>query len=130
MELMAVLEAIKLIGAAIGGLFSVIAFGAAIMKKPRKWLAALIKETTDEKFNAISQDIKEIHNTLKASEETDISLLRHDITSLYHKYKGEKKIPIYAKQDWLSMYERYEKLGGNSYVKNITHIMNTEWEEI
>lgn len=130
MEWMAFLEFIKLIGAAVGGMFSIISLGALIMKKPKKWLSNLIKESTSEKLDEMNKDIKEIRQTLKNSEETDRSLLRHDITALYHKYKDEKKIPVYAKQDWLSMYERYVELGGNSYVKNITHIMNTEWEEL
>lgn len=130
MEWIAILDFIKLVGAAVGGIFSIISLGALIMKKPRKWLSNLIKESTGEKLDEINKDIKEIHQTLEDSKETDISLLRHDITALYHKYKDDKKIPVHAKQDWLSMYERYEKLGGNSYVKNITRTMNSEWEEI
>lgn len=130
MEWIAILDFIKLVGAAVGGIFSIISLGALIMKKPRKWLSNLIKESTGEKLDEINKDIKGIHQTLEDSKETDISLLRHDITALYHKYKDDKKIPVYAKQDWLSMYERYRKLGGNSYVKNITRTMNNEWEEI
>ena len=130
MEVMTILELIKLVGAAIGGIFSIISLGALIMKKPKQWLANLIKESTCEKFKEMSEDVKEIKTAVEESKETDVSLLRHDITALYHKYRDDKKIPVYAKQDWLSMYSRYEKLGGNSYVKNITKIMETEWEEV
>ncbi len=130
MEWIAILEFIKLVGAAVGGIFSIISLGALTMKKPKKWLRNLIRESTGAKLDEITKDIKGIHQTLEDSKETDTSLLRHDLTVLYHKYKDDKKIPVYAKQDWLSMYERYEKLGGNSYVKNITRTMNNEWEEI
>ena len=64
----------------------------------------------------LTKTSREIHQTLEDSKETDISLLRHDITALYHKYKDDKKIPVYAKQDWLSMYERY---GGKTWWKFI-----------
>lgn len=51
------------------------------------------------------------------------------MTDIYHKYKNERQIPHYAKEDWLSMYDHYEKKGGNSYIHLITEEMKN-WEEI
>ena len=66
---------------------------------------------------------------LKESDETDVVMLRHSITDLYHQYKDTKKIPHYAKEDWMGMLEKYEQKGGNCYIHAITEEMK-EWEEI
>lgn len=137
-------EGIIAIIAAIGGLSGIIAIIKAITEpfsgKSDEKVKQLIKEViqehdnekerkTDEKIMSVKDDIiKEMEEHFKTINENDTTILRHEITSLYFKYKDSKKIPNYEKQNWLKMYERYRALGGNSYIVEITEKMK-EWEE-
>lgn len=66
---------------------------------------------------------------MKNTDETNLAILRNTITHIYFKYKDSKKIPHYEKENVLYLYENYEKLNGNSYVKDIITNIKT-WEEI
>ena len=137
-------EGIIAIIAAIGGLSGIIAIIKAITEpfsgKSDEKVKQLIKEViqehdnekekkTDEKIMSVKDDIiKEMEEHFKTINENDTTILRHEITSLYFKYKDGKKIPNYEKQNWLKMYERYRALGGNSYIVEITGKMK-DWEE-
>ena len=56
---------------------------------------------------------------MKTAKANDLAIIRNTITHIYFKYKDEKKIPHYEKENVLSLYGRYEELGGNSYIKTI-----------
>lgn len=66
---------------------------------------------------------------LGSAEQTDLAILRNTITHIYFKYKDDKKIPQFEKENVLALYENYQKLGGNSYVHNVVDAIK-EWDEI
>ena len=55
---MAILEVIKIIGAAAGGILSIITLVTLILKKPKQWLQQLIKETTKDNLAKTNNKIK------------------------------------------------------------------------
>lgn len=59
-------------------------------------------------------------------EGTNDDILRNTLTHIYFKYKDEKKIPHYEKENVLHLAARYK---GNSYVHTIVDEMKS-WEEI
>jgi len=60
--------------------------------------------------------------------ELDLCVLRDLITGIYYQYANEKKIPMYAFEDVMSLNDLYRKRGGNSYVKNLIVQISEEWE--
>lgn len=122
MEWVAILEAIKLIGASCGALITIVGFLGVILKKPRKWIADIIKEATKDEFNKIQIFIDK-------TEKTDLTTLRHEITLIYEKYRDKKEIPMRMRENLCSLYEDYVQRGGNSYVKTIYEEM-LDWKVI
>lgn len=117
------------IGSVVGILITLITFFGLISKKPRETLKKMIREGAEEANKEINVKLNTIEEKLKESDETDVVMLRHSITDLYHQYKDTKKIPHYAKEDWMGMLDKYEQKGGNCYIHAITEEMK-EWEEI
>ena len=66
---------------------------------------------------------------MEEADQTDLALIRNTITHIYMKYCEDKKIPHYEKENILYLYERYTKLKGNSYIKEVVDKIKT-WEEI
>ena len=62
---------------------------------------------------------EEKQQAMKDLQKSQLSLLRNDITQLYFEYLESKIVPAYKRKDMVSLFESYEKLGGNSYVKTI-----------
>lgn len=122
MEWVAILEAIKLIGASCGALITIAGFLGVILKKPRKWIADIIKEATKDEFD-------KIHTFIDKTEKTDLTTLRHEITLIYEKYRDKKEIPMRMRENLCSLYEDYVERGGNSYVKTIYEEM-LDWKVI
>lgn len=122
MEAIAILEMIKLIGASCGALITIIGFLGIILKKPRKWIADIIKEATKDEFD-------KIHVFIDKTEKTDLTTLRHEITLIYEKYRDKKEIPMRMRENLCSLYEDYVQRGGNSYVKTIYEEM-LDWKVI
>lgn len=122
MEIISIMELIKLIGATCGGIIAIFGFISWITKWPKKWLTNSMKEATKDDFQIIKEN-------LEKTKDTQICVLRHEITDLYYLYKDKKQIPTHAKMDWISLYNEYTKKGGNSYIATITEKMY-EWEEI
>ena len=48
-----------------------------------------------------------------------ICLLRHEITGMYYEVKERGELRDYEKSDLIMMYEKYERLGGNCYIKQL-----------
>ena len=117
------------IGSVVGVCVTIITCFGLISKKPRAALKRMIKEGAEEANKEVNTKLTIIEEKLKESDETDVVMLRHSITDLYHQYKDTKKIPHYAKEDWMGMLEKYEQKGGNCYIHAITEEMK-EWEEI
>lgn len=122
MEFISILEMIKLIGAACGALITIAGFFGAISKKPRKWIADIVKEATKDEFD-------KIHIFIDKTEKTDLTTLRHEITLIYEKYRDKKEIPMRMRENLCSLYEDYVQRGGNSYVKTIYEEM-LDWKVI
>lgn len=126
---MAIIEFIKIIGAAAGGLLSIITLSTLFLKHPKKWLRKFIKEITQEGFEQLAEDFQKIHEANERADKTNLNMLRHSITIIYEQYKKEKKIPSRIKEDLCILYEDYSSRGGNSYVHMIMEEM-MDWEVI
>ena len=122
-------EAIVAIIAALGGTAGLVSIINAL-KQPKRSdqevqdlvLKAIEKSDLNQKF-------KDINDRLDSHLESQLSILRHEITEIYYKYLENKEIPAHTKQDLCYLYEQYEKLGGNSYVKQI-YLEMQNWKEI
>ena len=122
-------EAIVAIIAALGGTAGLVSIINAF-KQPKRSdqeiqdlvLKAIEKSDLNQKF-------KDINDRLDSHLESQLCLLRHQITEIYYKYLENKEIPAHTKQDLCYLYEQYDKLGGNSYVKQI-YLEMQNWKEI
>ena len=122
-------EAIVAIIAALGGTAGLVSIINAF-KQPKRSdqevqdlvLKAIEKSDLNQKF-------KDINDRLDSHLESQLSILRHEITEIYYKYLENKEIPAHTKESVLMMYEQYEKLGGNSYVHTIVEEIKS-WETI
>ena len=122
-------EAIVAIIAALGGTAGLVSIINAF-KQPKRSdqevqdlvLKAIEKSDLNQKF-------KDINDRLDSHLESQLSILRHEITEIYYKYLENREIPAHTKQDLCYLYEQYEKLGGNSYVKQI-YLEMQNWKEI
>ena len=122
-------EAVVAIIAALGGTAGLVSIINAF-KQPKR----SDQEVQDLVLKAIeksdlSQKFKDINDRLDSHLESQLCLLRHQITEIYYKYLENKEIPAHTKQDLCYLYEQYEKLGGNSYVKQI-YLEMQNWKEI
>lgn len=83
-------------------------------------------------LNRLSKDLDVVDGKLEDfhSEWKDynIIMLRHDITSVYQNYKSSAAIPQGIYQSTMELYDKYEDLGGNSYVHEIVEEMK-EWKK-
>lgn len=127
MSWVALWEIFQGIGSAIGILLTIGTFITLITKKPKEFLKKALREectaATRDMDNRLSNGQSEIIRRLNESDKTDIVSLRYDITWIYYQYKDTKVLPAYIKQSLLDMYERYQTLGGNSYVHTIVEEM-------
>ena len=76
--------------------------------------------------NIIDGKLEDFHSEWK---DYNIIMLRHDITSVYQNYKSSAAIPQNIYQSTMELYDKYEDLGGNSYVHEIVEEMK-EWKRI
>lgn len=130
----------KGIGSAVGIIITLATFWGLISKKPRAALHDMILKGCKEANSELEQDIKSfkdntdkkletIDRKIKSSEENDLAILRNTITHIYFKYKDEKRIPHYEKENVMYLYARYQALNGNSYIQNVVQEIK-DWEEI
>lgn len=125
------MEIIKNIGAIIGLVLSCITLITLCCKPIRKQLIGWIKHTskTDEttqlmqEFKTLLQSHIALDEKKQAQmdliSEAILDLLRDDITRIYFRYIGKGELPAYEKQNLVTLFERYTKMGGNSYIHNI-----------
>ena len=80
-------------------------------------------------LNGLSKDLDRVDRKLEDfhSEWKDynIVMLRHDITSVYEQYKSSAAMPKVIYESTMSLYDKYQALGGNSYVHEIVEEMKT-----
>ena len=115
-------------GSFIGVLITIATFWGIISKKPKEAFKKLIRDEVNAAVKPNSEKLDQIEESLKEKDITDLAILRNTITHIYFKYKDGKKIPHYEKDNALYLFTQYEKLGGNSYVKEIIEKIK-EWEE-
>ena len=132
------MEIIKNIGAIVGMALSCLTLVTLLCKPLRKKISGWIRQVSqaEEYWDAIERNqmaIDEIRagmQQMMATEESkqalfakfqesQLSILRDDITRLYFKYLEDKQVPFYARKDMVQLYETYTDIGGNSYVKTI-----------
>ena len=130
----------KGVGSVVGIFITLITFFGLISKRPRNTLRKIIREESDNSNKELKQQLNSqgekmdlkfacLNERLETVESNDVAIIRNTITHIYFKYKDEKKIPHYEKENVLYLYARYEALKGNSYVKNIIDEIKM-WEEI
>ena len=115
-------EAIVAIIAALGGTAGLVSIINAF-KQPKR----SNQDVQDLVLKAIEKS--DLNQRLDSHLESQLSILRHEITSIYYQHLEEKKIPTHTKESVLMMYNQYEKLGGNSYVHTIVEEIKS-WETI
>lgn len=80
-------------------------------------------------FNGFSKNLDELDRKLddfhSEWKDYNVVMLRHDITSVYQHYKDSAAIPQNVYQSTMELYDKYLKLGGNSYVHDIVEEMKT-----
>lgn len=125
------MEIIKDIATVIGLVLSAITLITLCCKPLRRKIGNVIRKASNmEETSQYLDEVRAITQQLMAAEdqkqallehfrESQLSLLRDSITRLYFKYLPEKKVPAYGRRDMVDLFESYEKLGGNSYVKTI-----------
>lgn len=77
-------------------------------------------------LDRVDRKLEDFHSEWK---DYNIVMLRHDITSVYQHYKDAAAIPQGIYQSTMELYDKYQKLGGNSYVHEIVEEMKT-WEKV
>ena len=123
-------EIFQKLGSIVGILITLITFVTLIAKRPQQAFRKVIREETNNATQEIKDKLENIEEQIEDNRSNDLAIIRNTITHIYFKYKDDKKIPHYEKENVLSLYERYEKLGGNSYIKNIIINEISQWEEI
>lgn len=121
------IEIIEVIGAVAGALLGLFSLFSILTKKPKKWFADIVRQQSIAANKELEEKIDILMKEKDENKARAIVTYRHSITNIYEKYKEEKKLPGYVKQDLCSLYEQYEKLGGNSYVHMIVAEMQS-WD--
>ena len=125
------MEVVKNMGTVIGLVLSAITLITLCCKPLRKKIGNVIRKVSNvqetseavEEVRAMMQQLTAAQESNQAMmenfKESQLSLLRDSITQLYFKYLPDKQVPAYGRKDMVNLFEAYEKLGGNSYVKTV-----------
>lgn len=79
-----------------------------------------IAEIIDEKLASIKDDIHNFSAQLTVQEQAIEAGLRNDLIAVYHECKQNKCRSETDTKNYYDMLEAYHKLGGNSYIKDVT----------
>lgn len=83
-------------------------------------------------LNGLSKDLDSVDKKLEDFHDEwkdyNIVMLRHDITSVYEYYKDSAAMPKLVYESTMNLYDKYQKLGGNSYVHEIVEEMKS-WKK-
>lgn len=66
-------------------------------------------------LDRVDRKLEDFHSEWK---DYNIVMLRHDITSVYEHYKDAAAIPKVVYESTMNLYDKYQKLGGNSFVED------------
>lgn len=78
-----------------------------------------------EKFEDISD---KLDNFRTEQTNYNVAMIRHDIVQVYEFYKDSQSIPLPVYQSVLDLFDKYEKLGGNSFVHQLVEEMKL-WDK-
>ena len=136
------MEIIKLLAQYAGYCMTILGFLMAIFKPLRVAVIDFITKQKndsrqDEQLVNIMLNIQEIKKTLESQQtqnellqEALRSTIRNDITYMYYIYKERGTMPILEKENLAFLNTAYEKLHGNSYVKQCyKELMNLPTEQ-
>lgn len=123
------LDLFQKIGSIVGICITLITFITLVTKKPLENFRKLIREEADGANQEIKEKLEVIEEQIEINKSNDLAIIRNTITHIYFKYKDDRKIPHYEKENVFALYERYKELGGNSYIKTVVNDIS-EWEEI
>ncbi len=70
-------------------------------------------------FIKLGNQFKKIKSNYTAVENGIVALLRVEIIKIYNDYIDEESMPIYAKENFFSLYNTYKALGGNGTIDNL-----------
>lgn len=127
MNIDSVMLVFESIGSVVGVLVTCATFWGLISKKPKQMVKNFVRKQVEEVVKPTNDTIQEILQQLDANKTTSLAILRDSITQIYQKYKDEECLPVHMKENLYSLYERYVKLGGNSYIVAIVEEMNS-WD--
>ena len=119
------------IASILGALITIIGFLTLVSEPFRTWFKSCIKKTIkddeqDIMIKSMANDVKSMHQSidfiiqqLKLQNESDLTLMRNNITLAYYKYRKKGEIPVYVREGLIKQYEQYGIAGGNSYIGTI-----------
>ena len=125
------MEVVKNIGTVIGLVLSAITLITLCCKPLRRKMGNVIRKASNmEETSAALEEVRAMLQQMVATQEVNqelmthfqesqLSLLRDSIIRLYFKYLPERQVPAYGRKDMVNLFESYQKLGGNSYVRTI-----------
>ena len=76
---------------------------------------SVLNETKDILEEIKELSIKQAENLEKLNQSSK-DVLRQKIMAIYHQYKEQRKLPIFAKEALDELYKDYKSQGGNSYI--------------
>ena len=79
-----------------------------------------------ESFDSLECKVDQFHSEQR---EINLSMLRHDIVSVYQHYKDSAAMPQSIYESTMNLYDKYKAAGGNSFIDQIITEMR-EWERI
>ena len=106
------------IGIAVGFLVALIAGVNALKKSIKEWLNSALKENfdrVDKRFDGLDKRLDGLEKRLDSVDTENCK--NYLVTFLAEAARGEIKDETELQRFW-EEYEHYQKLGGNSYIKN------------
>lgn len=106
------------IGIAVGFLVALIAGVNALKKSIKEWLNSALKENFDgmnKRFDGLDKRLDGLEKRLDSVDTENCK--NYLVTFLAEAARGEMKDETELQRFW-EEYEHYQKLGGNSYIKN------------
>lgn len=82
--------------------------------------AEKIAEIIGDKLAPVKDDIHKLSTQLTTQQEAILAGLRNDLIDVYHECKQNKFRSETDTKNYYDMLEAYHKLGGNSYIKDVT----------
>jgi len=133
------LDIVRDIAAVVGCISAIFALIALFSEKIRNGVKKVFTHQTREivKINTLQNDeietikriLEKIEVQLNVLTESSKDMMRQRIMSIYHRYKNDRKMPLYERETLNELYKDYKKEKGNSYIDKYYFRME-KWETI